>query len=106
VRVWLTALVALAASALLVYAALQNSQPVSEVNWVFGSARDVPLWRALAVSALLGGLLTALILAVPAVRLRLRLMRAERRISQLEREVHGLRTLPLDDEVRDAQRES
>ena len=35
------------------------------------------------------------------LRMRLRLSRAERRIAQLEREVHGLRTLPLEAELRD-----
>jgi len=101
VRTWISALVALAVSAYLFVAALQNSQSVGQVSWVFGRFHDVPLWRALAVSALLGGLLAALLLSVLALRLRLRLRRAERRIGQLEREVHGLRTLPLDEEVRD-----
>jgi uncharacterized integral membrane protein len=101
VRSWLSALIALAGSAFLLLAALQNSQPVGHVSWVFGSSHDVPLWRALAASALLGGALVALLIAFPALRLRLRLRRAERRIAQLEREVHGLRTLPLDEEVRD-----
>ena len=104
-RSWLTALIALTASGLLVYAALLNSQPVPQVDWVFGRAQNVPLWCVLATTALLGGLATAAALSLPVIRLRLRLRRAERRIAQLEREVHGLRTLPLDEEIRDVSRE-
>jgi uncharacterized integral membrane protein len=101
VRFWFIALAALTASVLLVYAALRNSGSVAHVDWVFGSANDVPLWRVLATTALLGGIAAATALCVPVIRLRLRLRRAERRIAQLEQEVHGLRTLPVDDYVRD-----
>jgi len=103
-RSWISALAALVVSAFVVLAIVRNQAPAT-VDWVFGSAQDVPLWRALSASALLGALVAAAILSVPALRLKLRLRRAERRISQLEREVHGLRTLPLDEEIRDASRE-
>jgi uncharacterized integral membrane protein len=105
VRNWLLGLAALAASVFLVLAAWRNPAPVEHVDWVFGSASGVPLWCALGSSILTGGLLALLVLSVPALRLRLRLRRADRRIAQLEREVHGLRTLPLDEEIRDSSRE-
>jgi uncharacterized integral membrane protein len=101
VRSWLSALIALALGAFFVLAVTRNLEAVPEVDWVFGSANDVPLWCALSVSALVGGLIGVAALSIPALRLRLRLHRAERRIAQLEREVHGLRTLPLEAEIRD-----
>lgn len=105
-RSWISGLIALALGAFFVLAATRNLERIPEVDWVFGSARDVPLWWALALSALVGGIAAAVILSIPAVRLRLRLHRAERRIAQLEREVHGLRTLPLEAEVRDIGQEA
>jgi uncharacterized integral membrane protein len=104
-RNWLTAAAALAATVFLIVAGLRNAKPVEHVDWIFGSADAVPLWCALGTSILVGGALAALALSVPVVRLRLRVRRAERRIAQLEREVHGLRTLPLDEEIRDVSRE-
>ena len=104
-RTWLAAIVALVVGALVVYAAWLNPEPVAQVDWVFGRAQGVPLWRVLAVSGLLGSVLTALVLMLPALRLKLRLRRAQRRIAQLEQEVHGLRTLPLDEEIRDMSHE-
>ena len=104
-RNWLTAAAALIATVFAVVAALRNEVRVAHVDWIFGSADAVPLWCALGTSILVGGLLAVLALSVPAVRLRLRLRRAQRRIAQLEREVHGLRTLPLDEEIRDVSRE-
>jgi uncharacterized integral membrane protein len=104
-RTWIIAAVALLVGALLVYAAWLNTETVPKVDWVFGEAQQVPLWRALAASALLGGLLSFLVCSIPALRLKLRLRRAERRIAGLEREVHGLRTLPLEEEIRDVSRE-
>ena len=104
-RNWLTAAAALVATVFAVVAALRNEARIEHVDWIFGSANSVPLWCALGTSMLVGGALTALGLSIPAVRLRLRLRRADRRIAQLEREVHGLRTLPLDEEIRDVSRE-
>jgi hypothetical protein len=104
-RNWLSAAAALGATLFLVLAALRNGATVERVDWVFGSAHAVPLWCALGSSLLFGVALAVVALSVPALRLRLRLRRAERRISQLEREVHGLRTLPLDEEIRDVSRE-
>jgi hypothetical protein len=106
VRSWLSAALALAVGAFVLLAAMRNLATVERVDWVFGSAQGVPLWCALAGSLLLGSALTALGFSIPALRLRLRLRRAERRIAELEREIHGLRTLPLDDELRDVSRES
>jgi hypothetical protein len=106
VRSWLSALVAIGASLFLALAALRNLEPVQRVDWIFGSASGVPLWCVLGVSLLLGAGLSGLVFSIPAVRLGLRLRRAERRIAQLEREVHGLRTLPLDEAIRDAGRDS
>lgn len=99
-RSWLFAGIALALGAFLVLVVVRNLGTI-KVDWVFGSADDVPLWCALSASALTGALLATAILSIPALRMRLRLHRAERRIAQLEREVHGLRTLPLETELRD-----
>ena len=105
-RSWLSAGIALLLGAFIVLAVVRNLGTIPKVDWVFGSATEVPLWCALSVSALIGGLLAAAILSIPALRMRLRLHRAERRIAQLEREVHGLRTLPLEAELRDPGSES
>lgn len=99
-RSWLSGLVAVGASVFFALAIVRNQTAV-DVDWVFGSARGVSVWRVLVAAALFGALFSALVLSIPALRLRLRLRRAERRIAELEREVHGLRTLPLEAEVRD-----
>jgi hypothetical protein len=106
VRSWLSAAIALGAGAFALLAAMRNLETVERVDWVFGSAHAVPLWCVLAASLLVGSALTALGFSLPALRMRLRLRRAERRVAELEREVHGLRTLPLDDELRDVTRET
>ena len=75
-----------------------NSQPIGIDLWL-RQYNDVPLWGGLVGVAAVGGLIALFALAPSLVRLRLRARRQVRSIGELEQEVHGLRTLPLSDEI-------
>jgi uncharacterized membrane protein YciS (DUF1049 family) len=79
-----------------------NPQPV-DINMLFTTAAGVPLWRAMGISFVSGGLLVALVLLWPYTRVRLRTRLQARQITRLEQEIHGLRTLPLPDQESGAQ---
>ncbi len=96
-RVWLVVLIVIAACAGLVYIGSLNSLNIAVIDLYLTRFDDVPLWAALAVSTLLGAGLSALVVSLPMMRLKLRLRRSKKRISQLEQEVHALRTVPLDE---------
>ena len=76
----------------------RNSEQVG-VDLLLFSLNGIPLWGVLIGAFLLGGLLAGLALSWPLLRLRLKLRMQARQITRLEQEVHGLRTLPLPDEV-------
>ena len=97
-RTWITVALVLIAIGGLWYLASLNAVPVGEINLYFARFAEVPLWRALVGSLVIGAALAAVILSWPLLRLKLSLRRTEKRIAQLERELHGLRTLPLTDE--------
>ncbi len=78
--------------------AQSNAGEVS-VSLLFAQAEAVPLWRALFVAFAFGVLATGAASIWPLLRLRLSVRRQRRRISLLEQEVHGLRTLPLHEEL-------
>ena len=80
------------------YLTVGNSMPI-RVELVFATLTDVPLWQALIGAFALGVLLTAGICGWPLLRLRLRVRRQNKSITALEREIHGLRTLPLEEEL-------
>ena len=77
----------------------QNNAAEVSVGLLFGQAEAVPLWWALFVAFALGVAATVTASAWPLLRLRLSVRRQGRRISQLEQEVHGLRTLPLHEDL-------
>ncbi len=80
----------------LVLLAVQNPMPV-EVDWVWGKIQT-PVWLAL-ICAFSAGLVIAFgLCATPLFRYRIRARRQRKRISSLEQEIHGLRTLPLIEE--------
>jgi uncharacterized membrane protein YciS (DUF1049 family) len=86
-----------AAIALVVYAALvvaRNTDPVN-LDLIFFSVENLAVWNVLLMSALFGVAATALLLAWPMLRLRLKVRSQNRRVTRLEQEVHGLRTLPI-----------
>jgi uncharacterized integral membrane protein len=86
---------------LAVYAALvawRNATPVT-LDLLFGSVVDVPVWSVALGSLLLGAVAAGLACAWPILRLRLRVRSQSRRLTRLEQEVHGLRTLPLSSEA-------
>ena len=74
-----------------------NSDRLS-INLLFTVFDGVPLWLALLGAAVLGAVVTGVACAWPMLRLRLNLRRQSRRITRLEQEIHGLRTLPLEEE--------
>ena len=95
-RVVLRVLLGVALVAFGVALIVQNTkQPPVDVHLVFDTIVAVPVWQVMLVSLLLGAGVSALACAWPLVRYRLRLRRDRQHISELEREVHGLRTLPL-----------
>ncbi len=76
----------------------RNADPVS-VDLGFRTLVDVPLWMSLLGAGLLGAALAVAFFSWPLVSLRLRVRRGGKRITELEQEVHGLRTLPLSEEA-------
>ncbi len=89
--------VAVAVIAYAVYLVTQNDQPVT-IQLLFASVVGAPAWSLLLGSFAAGASLTALALSWPLLRLRLAVRRQTRRVTRLEQEVHGLRTLPLSPE--------
>ncbi len=82
-------------AAFLVY---NNLEQVS-ISLVFTVLEGVPLWGALLGTLVLGAFLAGLACLWPLLRLRLQVRRQARQITRLEREIHGLRTLPLEEEA-------
>ena len=80
-------------AALVVTLVLRNGQEVSVDLLV--TTWPTKLWGALVASAIIGAGSTATFLLWPMARLNLRARRHQKRISELEQEVHGLRTLPI-----------
>ena len=90
-------------AAIAIYAAFvaqRNPMPLS-LDLVFYRVPEVQLWLLLFVAALLGAAAALVIVSWPYLRLRLLVRRQSRRITRLEQEVHGLRTLPLSEESED-----
>ena len=75
-----------------------NSERVS-INLIFTVFGGVPLWGALLGTLVLGAILAGLACLWPLLRLRLNVRRQHRQIARLEQEIHGLRTLPLEEEA-------
>lgn len=74
----------------------ENDQRV-HIDLIFRTFEQVPSWLVILGSLLLGALATGLACSWPIVRYRLRLRRSRHRIGELEQELHGLRTLPLEE---------
>jgi uncharacterized membrane protein YciS (DUF1049 family) len=82
---------------LIVYAALvvaSNSARI-DLDLILFPVENVAVWNVLLLSTLFGAAVMALLLAWPIVRLRLQVRSQNRRVTRLEQEVHGLRTLPI-----------
>jgi uncharacterized integral membrane protein len=79
-----------------VYVALWNDQGV-DVRLLFASIEQVGLGVVVLCSFLVGAVVASLALVWPILRLRLRVRSQSRRVTRLEQEVHGLRTLPLEE---------
>ena len=79
-----------------------NMQPV-DVHLGFVEIEQGPAWLVILGSLLLGALGAGLACSWPLLRYRLRLRRSRQRISELEQELHGLRTLPLSGEKAESQ---
>ncbi len=78
-----------------------NSERVS-INLIFTVFGGGPLWGALLGTLVLGAVLAGLACLWPLLRLRLDVRRQHRQITRLEQEIHGLRTLPLEEEAHTA----
>ncbi len=78
-----------------------NREPVDLQLFFGGVGLEQSLGFIVLGAFLLGAALTAVAFTWPILRVRLRLRRESKRVAQLEQEVHGLRTLPLneDDDV-------
>ena len=87
------ALVLVAATAA-VYVALWNDARVP-LDLALVRFEQVQVGLLLLCAFLTGGALMGALLSLPLLRLRLRVRRQSRRVTRLEQEVHGLRTLPL-----------
>lgn len=73
----------------------ENGKPV-DIDLIFAQLQQVPAWLVILGSLLLGALAAGLAVSWPMLRYRLRLRRSRQRIAELEQELHGLRTLPLE----------
>ncbi|MCP4005339.1 MAG: LapA family protein [bacterium] len=73
------------------------------VDLGFHIIEGAPLWMSLLGSALLGAALTVGVFTWPLVSMRLQVRRSGKQVTKLEQEVHGLRTLPLNDEATEKQ---
>ncbi|MFQ5699736.1 MAG: lipopolysaccharide assembly LapA domain-containing protein [Myxococcota bacterium] len=87
-------LLAVGVAGFAVYVALQNGDPV-RVDLAVHTFQGPSLGVALLVAFVSGAAISAGVFAVSALRLRIRLHGLRRQIAKLERELHGLRTLPL-----------
>ncbi len=98
-RYGVIAFLVLAVVACVGWFAYQNTDQIATIDLLITSASEVPLWMALFSSTIIGAGVTLLLLSWPLFRLRLKVRRQERSIGELEQEIHGLRTLPLSEEV-------
>ena len=71
-----------------------NEASVS-IDYLFGRFDDVPLWRVLVASTVLGGVAVGLLAALELGRAGFVARRYRKAIAALESEVHHLRNLPL-----------
>ena len=92
-RTWASIALAVLLAGLLVYVVISNNDLVVVtlplLKW------PTKLWAAMVASAIVGAGATLLLTSWPLVRLKLQSRRHNRRIAQLEQEIHGLRTLPI-----------
>lgn len=80
-----------------IWLVLSNDQLV-DVNLGFARLPQTPTWLVILGALLLGAVASGLACSWPILRYRLRLRRSRQRVAELEQELHGLRTLPLDSE--------
>jgi uncharacterized integral membrane protein len=92
-RTWATVAAGILLTALLIFVVISNSDEVTVVlpllQW------RTKLWGAMVGSAIVGASASLVLVTWPLVRLKLHARRHQRRIAELEQEVHGLRTLPI-----------
>ena len=88
---------AVMAAAYAVYVSYSNDTTAPLSLLPFTAPVQLPLGVVVLSAFVAGGAAAALLLAWPLLRLRLRLRGQSRRVTRLEQEVHGLRTLPLAD---------
>ncbi len=96
-RGFISILVLVAVAGFAAFLVYNNLAQVS-INLIFTVLEGVPLWGALLGTLVLGGLLGGLACLWPLLRLRLQVRRQSRQLAQLEQELHGLRTLPLEED--------
>lgn len=80
----------------------ENAAPV-RIGYLFGSSGEMPLWLALLAAFGCGLVLAALLCGYRLALAALALRRYRKSVSALEREVHALRNLPLDEGAAAAQ---
>jgi len=97
--------VAAAVAALLYVAvfAMKNMEP-AVLDLVFFEIGPMPVALVALVAMGAGAALASLALAWPVLQGRVQQRRDTRKIEELEREVHGLRTLPISDDQLDSTR--
>jgi uncharacterized integral membrane protein len=92
-RNWATIAVGILLAALLIFVVISNSDEVTVVlpliQW------RTKLWAAMVGGAVVGAAASLVLVAWPLLRLKLHARRHQKRIAELEQEVHGLRTLPI-----------
>lgn len=93
-RATLALLLAVGVAGFAVCVVLQNGAAV-QIDLAAYTFEGPRLGVALLVAFVAGAAISTLVLSVSALRLRIRMRGQRRQISKLERELHGLRTLPL-----------
>lgn len=96
-RSWFSIAAAVLLAVLIVFVVFSNDTEVTVVlplvQW------RTKLWGAMLASAVVGAGAAVVLVTWPLLRLKLQTRRHSKRIAELEQELHGLRTLPIANEL-------
>ena len=96
-RSWVTVVVGVLVTALVVTLVVKNGDPVTVDLLVM--VWPTKVWGAMVAAAVVGASLSALLLVWPLLRMKMQARRQGKRMAELEQELHGLRTLPIASDI-------
>ena len=92
-RTWISLVLALLVALAVAYFVAANQQPVP--MRLLGVTLEEPLWMLLLAAVLAGAAIALGACGLAILRLKLQVRRQQKRVAELEQEVHGLRTQPI-----------